>query len=534
MQMMAVLPPAMMPAGFNPYAGTSNQESSDWDQGELIHLIPIANHDQILLKTSFAEPLLQTPRLRIIDRNIEGRQCDTRGYFWEFYAKGLDANKVYELKLLSATGKALCGSWPLKTFPHPEEQVNRCRVLAFTCAGGNEDVASADGTHFFLPLLARQRLLERGLSFNPDIVTINGDHIYWDQVTSRNKPAPFAEAWQKIFDEVGVLDKTRAVLGTDNEVILKRIVDPQIARLYGVRLRSTPTYMLTDDHDLFENDEAMDEYITLPPTEHNLEAARATQHLYYPEFLSDPNRPDSLPGSSAGDRLPGLSEVVGTIRYGTLLEALLYDTKRYVSLDQDRAGMVPESVEDWLRARTASEETSHLFHMPSTPIGWSAGKWAEWYPDILEEDGSLGTSRPKPYWPSGWWKQNQRLLEALSGQHKRPPVIAGGDLHILSAGKILKSGELDLSHNPVNTFCVGPLGSAGPGFPSKFRGTPAQVPSQLEVEELLKPFEKNGFTIIDVTPEKMTFHMFAWRPPEPLGVIDTMEPVVAFDVSKPL
>ncbi len=36
--------------------------------------------------------------------------------------------------------------------------------------------------------------------------------------------------------------------------------------------------------------------------------------------------------SNAQERAQGLSEVFGTIRYGDLFEALLYDTKRYVSL----------------------------------------------------------------------------------------------------------------------------------------------------------------------------------------------------------
>jgi hypothetical protein len=35
------------------------------------------------------------------------------------------------------------------------------------------------------------------------------------------------------------------------------------------------------------------------------------------------------------------------------------------------------------------------------------------------------------------------------------------------------------------------------------------------MDEVLRPTGKNGFTIIDVTPEKMTFQLFVWRPPQP-------------------
>jgi len=37
----------------------------------------------------------------------------------------------------------------------------------------------------------------------------------------------------------------------------------------------------------------------------------------------------------------------------------------------------------------------------------------------------------------------------------------------------------------------------------------------------LKPTGKNGF---DVTPDKMRFTLFLWRPPQPVEDIDTMQP----------
>ncbi len=524
----AAIPPAL----FIKQSRLLADARTHWSAGKVKHLIPAVSHEQILLKSSFLRPLQQAPVLAVDDRIVQGVKGDDEGYFWSFRANGLTPDRTCRLQLLSAAGELLCDPWQLKTFPHPDALADKCRILAFTCAGGHQDVAYADGTLFFLPLQARQQLLEKGLSFNPDLVIANGDHIYWDQITALNKPKPFADAWRKIFARVGVLDKTRPVSAPENQQVLKRIGDPQIADLYGARLRSTPAFMLTDDHDLFENDEANDQYITLPPTAHNLAAARAVQHLYYPEFLPDRNRPENLPGSSAADRSPSLSEVFGTIRYGQLLEALLYDTKRYVSLDGAAATMVPEPVESWLTARTIDEETAHLLHIPSTPIGWSAGKWGEWYPDVLQKNGALGTDRPKPYWPSGWWEQHQRILQTLASQQSRAPVIINGDLHAFAAAKITRSGGLELEHHPVNTFCVGPLGSAGPGFPSTFRGTPARAPTALELNATLEPLEKNGFTIIDLTPEKMTFRLFAWRPPQPLSEINDLKPIATVEISR--
>ena len=504
-----------------------------WNQGELVHLIPIANHEQMLIKSSFTRPQKQ-PYLQIADQLIAATMSDSGGRFWQFHVNQLEANTTYSLQLRTKKGEALCDSWELSTFPAPESSVQTLRILAYTCAGGNDALKQADGTPFFLSMPARQQLLERGLSFQPDVVIANGDHIYWDQKTSRNKPESFSGPWLEIFKRLGTLDPKLPPLGSANEQILTQIVNPQIAMLYGVRLRSTPTYMLTDDHDLFENDEANEELITLPPTQDKLSAARAVQYLYYPEFLADANRPDDLPGSSNKDRVAGLSETYGTLRYGKLLEALLYDTKRYVSLDGEEARFFPESTEDWLAQRTGDEDTAHLLHIPSTPIGWSAGKWGEWYPDIRQKNGTLGLESPKPFWPKGWWLQHQRLLAMLSAQKKRAPVIASGDLHALSYGQIIASGDLDCSDNPIHSFCIGPLGSSGPGFPTKFRGIGAKVPTNMKVDELLKPIENNGFTIIDISPGKMLFKMYKWLPPQPISQITDLQPFATYQIAKPI
>jgi hypothetical protein len=205
-----------------------------------------------------------------------------------------------------------------------------------------------------------------------------------------------------------------------------------------------------------------------------------------------------------------------------------------VSLDGDRAGMVPPRTEEWLLARTAAEDTAHFIHVPSTPFGWSAGKLGEWYPDAPRKGGSLGidSGAPKPYWPSGWWLQHQRLIAALSGQKRRAPLVLQGDLHVVGCGSMRRSGPLDLSANPINMVLTGPLGTGDIGYPSAYRGVKAQPSSLLTVDESMPPMEKNGFTIVDVTPERIALLLFAWRPPDPADAIDTLEPSGTYELSR--
>ena len=504
-------------------AGTDTGVSG-WNQGDLAHLIPVVSHDQMLIKTSFNSPLTQTPYLQLDDMRIEGVMTDSQGQFWQFYANDLAANHSYLLQITDANGGQLTDTWPLKTFPLPNAEPEHLRIFAYTCAGGNEDLVGDDGTRHFLEMASRHKLIERGLSFNPDVVIANGDHIYWDQKTMAFRDESFQKPWLEMYEEFGTLDPELPVIGSSNEDILKRIADPQIAKLYGVSFRSVPVFMMTDDHDLFENDEAHEGYISLPPAEDKLAAARATQNLYYPEFLPDTTRPSDLQGSSSPDRIAGFSEVYGTLRYGNLYEALMYDTKRYSTFNGENATVFNANAEGWLRSRTETEETSFFMHIPSTPIGWSAGKLGDWYPDVRQSDGTLGTANAKPNWPEGWWSQHQRIIEMLATQESRVPIIASGDLHAFAYGEMTKSGEINLENNPVSCICVGSLGSSGPGFPTNFRGVGAEIPTSLEVDESFKPIEKNGFSIIDVTPEKMVIKMYAWIPPEPVEDISNLEP----------
>ncbi|HEX3162809.1 MAG TPA: hypothetical protein VHQ92_09535, partial [Pseudolabrys sp.] len=182
-------------------------------------------------------------------------------------------------------------------------------------------------------------------------------------------------------------------------------------------------------------------------------------------------------------------------------------------------------VEKWLKARTAATDVAHLVHVPSNPPGWTAGKWGEWYPDVLGPDGKLTTTVPKPYWQSGWLKQHDRLIEAIAEMKSRVPLVISGDLHAIGLGRMLRSGRLELAANPINTVLSGPLGTRPAGWPSARRGTGARPPAHLDMDEQIKPIEQHGFTLVDFTPDKIVLRLFKWDvKTQDVGTIDTLEP----------
>ena len=484
--------------------------AAEWRAGRLAHVLPTVSHDRALLVASLTEPLERPPVLHLGRRRIAGQRTDTEGLHWRFDAQGLEPSRRYTLTLADAAGRPLCDPWPLTTFPAPGDRPRQLRVLFYTCAGGH------DLTGRFLPVETRGRLLDRALSFQPDVLVANGDHVYWDQ--RRQVGAATATLPERITRITGTFDRAAPLLGTPNERVLKLAAGAQIAPLYGTRCRSVPVFFMQDDHDHFENDEATDRLISFPPDPFMLAAARATQQLYYPAFLPDATRPAGL-GSTRPD---GLSESFGTLRYGRLLEVLMYDCRRFMTLAGPSASFLPETTEDWLKQRMASSDAAHVVNAPSTPPGWSAGKWGEWYAD-LEENARLTTAKPKPYWQPGWRAQHDRLLAAASAMRERTPLFVSGDLHAIGEATIGGSGAHDFSRNPVVSVLSGPVGTGRPGFPSFIRGMVPQVPAGLEVQEQLKPLEENGFTIADFTEEAVTLRYFKWRH-EGEAAIDTLQP----------
>ena len=495
-------------------------QRTGWNAGDLHHLLPTVNHNRILIKFSVRTPrsapprlriagaaLTAPPRLRVAGAAFAARPAGTTGRFWAVDAAGLEPVTTYELSLEDDAAQPLCDPWPLSTFPAPSDRPERMRLLVYTCAGGR-----------FLPMASKHRLLDRGLSFQPDALIAIGDHVYWDQRRTRMGSTRAA------IEFAGRFDRTMPVLGTPNEAVLTKVVSSQVAELYETRCRSLPVFFLQDDHDYFENDHADEEIVTFPPDPFMLRLGRASQWLYYPEFLPDAHRPPGLPGASAADRPEGVSESLGTLRYGRLLEVLLYDCRRFMSLQGPTATFVPPQAERWLLQRMAEGDTRHLINLPSTPVGWSAGKWGEWYPDILNDDGVLTASREKFMWQSGWRSQHDRLLEGASSM-QRIPFFVSGDLHSLAEGRIVRSGDLDLGTNPVVSVISGPLGTGRGGWPSTFRGTRGLPPNGLEVDEGLPCLEENGFVLIDVEPDGISVSYFRWNNrQDSLEAIDRLEP----------
>jgi hypothetical protein len=500
-----------------------------WDSGRVRHLLPAVSDSRFLIKLSLDAKPVAVPTLRVGSSQVEAVMTDTRGLFWSFDVPGLEPTTSYRLELRDGR-TPLCDPWTLGTFPPPSSKPDRFRLLVYTCAGGHQEARSSDGTPGFVPLAERRRMLARGLSFSPQAVVAIGDHVYWDL---RAGPSARIMTGSEIAGRLDArsFDRESRVLATDNEPRLERVVSPQIAELYGALLRSTPVFFVQDDHDYFENDHADDTIVTFPPDPFMLRLARATQQLYYPEFLPDPERPATLPTTGAPDRAPGVSESFGTLRYGRLVEALLWDCRRFVTLQGRDGRFIPGEAEAWLLRRMAAprSELNHVVQVPSTPVGWSAGKWGEWYPDLLQENGTLGTAKPKPYWQEGWARQHDRLLEAAM-RMDRKPLFVSGDLHALGSGRILRSGSLDLRPNPITSILAGPIGTGPLGWASVFRGTPPLPPSGIEIDESLRPLEKNGFALIDWTRDGATVRLFAWKLGEDPAAIDRLEPFHTLEI----
>lgn len=495
-----------------------SQAETNWSGSRIEHLIPVCNHHEIQLKVVFAEPTT-APSLAVAGRRVNGWQTDRDGRAWTFHTHGLQSATEYELVLWQGQTR-LSDPWPLKTYPHPMAAAQHVRLLIYTCAGGHP-LMSDGADSAFLPMTTRHALLERGLSFKPDALIAIGDQIYWDQRTSLEAVSPRRRRAAEIYARTGFLDRSQAASDSHNEAVLKLVAGEQITPLYGTRLRSLPSYFINDDHDYFENDEATERFVTLPPYDYQQRFASHVRGLYLPDFLRDQGRQQVLPG----DTPAGLNASFGSFRWGKLAEVLMYDCAGHLSLKGVSAGLLPDPVEDWLHARTRNEEVAQLIHIPSHPFGWSAGKWREWYPDVADAGGSgaqvaqmgvegtqfkLTTEKEKFMWQSGWWSQHQRLLASLSAQQRRPALVMSGDLHATGHAQITRSGDLEFAANPVNTLISGTLGT-GLYWPSQARGTAPTAASHLTLESPAPVVEKNGFSIVDITPDEIRVRLFAWR-----------------------
>ena len=402
---MVVLSAAVPVDIFAQAAAAPSVSSSAWDSGFVSHLLPTVSDTRMLIKASFKASLEGTPRLRVGDHTVQGRMGDTHGEHWHFYAIDLLPGRRYPLSLISSTGRSLCQPWELATFPSPDERPQKLRVLFYTCAGGHALMRE------FLPPAVRNRLLRRGLAFQPDAVVANGDHVYWDLLSPRT--ARISGASPRAEKIAGKFERASVVLGDNNEAVLKRATGPQIVPVYETDFRSTPVFFLQDDHDYFDNDVATDEIITFPPSYFMLQLARATQNMYYPEFLPDVARPRGFHGRRRAT-VGGVSECFGTIRYGRLAEILLYDTRRTQrSLDLTPCMSTPRRRNGLRRAHPLPRLPTLCMPLRIRQAGARASGASE-YPDVTGPDRELMTSRAEPYWQSGWLKQHDRLMQAIS------------------------------------------------------------------------------------------------------------------------
>ena len=121
-----------------------------------------------------------------------------------------------------------------------------------------------------------------------------------------------------------------------------------------------------------------------------------------------------------------------------------------MTLGNQNAVLISNDDEKWIRRRIKTSNAEHLAFIPSHPLGYTAGKWREWYPDIVAEEGASGTvvnellsglkgilttEVDKFLWQKGWFMQHQRLLKELSDRSGNR-FIFSGDIHAIGASTI--------------------------------------------------------------------------------------------------
>lgn len=478
---------------------------------DIRHILPLVTENSLSVSVSVDRPRSKL-LLSVSGQVIPGTRMDSKGRFWSFAADALSPSTTYDLQLSDADGD-VGDAWPLRTFPEKDAEPESFKLLAFTCAGGADGLGISD-TQVFKPHAFRQKLFDAALAENPDAALAIGDHIYYDLRGNEHPSFGRNSKWMKFFSgwyfrlKYGSFDRTEAIIGTPNEDVLVAIGDEQIADLYGTRFRSTPIYFISDDHDYFENDDAEEELVTFPPDEFSRSAHKAIADLYYPPLPDGPE--------------PQWNRNYGTLTFGRLFEATLVDCAGHLTLGDD-ARLIPETVENWVVARMKESQARHYALVPSHPIGWTAGKWREWYPDVVAPEGVTGvvtnelmtgvqgqltTKAEKYLWQRGWWDQHQRLLEGLSQASQSSRFTFSGDIHAQGAISIEASSELTFDE-PVVSILVGPVGTSDATWPSAARGIPAAQPEWLVSEELHATSEVNGFTVLEFTSTEAKLRLFA-------------------------
>ena len=211
-----------------------------------------------------------------------------------------------------------------------------------------------------------------------------------------------------------------------------------------------------------------------------------------------------------------LKRKIGRIRYGNAFEGLMADCAGDMTLGNKKALLISKKNEEWLLSRIDQSKAKTLAFIPSHPFGYTAGKWREWYPDVVAEEGasgtvinellsgnkgSLTTEVNKYLWQEGWFFQHQRLIKAIS-ERKGSRFVFSGDIHAIGAVSIIKSGKLKLK-TKLKSFLVGSVGSSSAGWPSFARGITAESPENLACESIYEVKEENGFTFFNISEDSV-------------------------------
>jgi hypothetical protein len=494
---------ASVPVSFLPKTWAARKD-------DIRHILPMTTDTSLSVSVSVERPRSRL-HLSVGDIGIPGKKMDSKGRFWSFTAKDLSASTSYKLQLSDEKGE-LGEPWPLRTFPARDSEPESFKLLAFTCAGGPDGLGTPS-MQVFKPHTFRQTLFDAALVEQPDAAIAIGDHIYFDLRGDEHPSFGRNSKWMKLFSgwyfslRYGSFDRSKPIIGTPNEEVLTNIGDEQIANLYGTRFKSTPIYFVSDDHDYFENDDATEEIVTFPPDAFSRSAHKAIADLYYP----------ALPGGPK----PEWNRNFGTLTYGRLFEASLIDCAGKLTLGED-ARLFPPVAEDWVITRINESRAKHYALVPSHPMGWTAGKWREWYPDVVAPNGFTGVvsnevmsdtkgqltvEAEKYLWQKGWFRQHQRLFEALGELRDGTRFTFSGDIHAQGAISITGSAELTFDA-PVKSLLVGPVSTSDATWPSTARGIPAAQPAWLSSNELLATKEVNGFTLMDFTDSEIRVRFF--------------------------
>ena len=84
-----------------------------WNAGDVKHLLPTVDHQNILIKVSFARALRDAPLLVVDGKRYLGQRTDTEGMFWSFHSSALAPARRYTCSLRQSHNqltRSLCSS----------------------------------------------------------------------------------------------------------------------------------------------------------------------------------------------------------------------------------------------------------------------------------------------------------------------------------------------------------------------------------------------------------------------------------------